>query len=159
MKISSRTHYPLMQCHILEEWNSLHALLPSYHWSNVNDIKKIETNFKEYKAISFWPHKELIPENFLHLFTTINMVQYKSYCESYVYWNMHHLDSWITTDQFDVTCLLFHCLLLNMFWMLVHPYSGACKLLWIYFMCCIVLVRCVLVLRCGSVSLCRLKPA
>ena len=31
--------------------------------------------------------------------------------------------------------------------MLVHPSSGACDLLWIYFMCCIALVRCVLVLR------------
>jgi len=37
-----------------------------------------------------------------------------------------------------------------MFRMLVHPSSGACDLLWIYFMCCIALVRCVLVLRCGS---------
>ena len=46
--------------------------------------------------------------------------------------------------------LLFHHLLLNMFRMLVHPSSGACDLLWIYFMCCIALVRCVLVLRCGS---------
>ena len=46
--------------------------------------------------------------------------------------------------------LLFHYLLLNMFQMLVHPSSGACDLLWIYFMCCIALVRCVLVLRCGS---------
>ena len=46
--------------------------------------------------------------------------------------------------------LLFHYLLLNMFRMLVHPSSGACDLLWIYFMCCISLVRCVLVLRCGS---------
>ena len=46
--------------------------------------------------------------------------------------------------------LLFHYLLLNMFRMLVHPSSGACNLLWIYFMCCISLVRCVLVLRCGS---------
>ena len=46
--------------------------------------------------------------------------------------------------------LLFHCLLLNMFRMLVHPSSGTCDLLWIYFMCCISLVRCVLVLRCGS---------
>ena len=46
--------------------------------------------------------------------------------------------------------LLFHYLLLNMFRMLVHPSSGACDLLWIYFMCCIALVRCVLVLRCGS---------
>ena len=31
--------------------------------------------------------------------------------------------------------LLFHYLLLIMFRMLVHPYSGACDLLWIYFMC------------------------
>jgi len=46
--------------------------------------------------------------------------------------------------------LLFHYLLLNMFRMLVHPSSGACGLLWIYFMRCIALVRCVLVLRCGS---------
>ena len=47
--------------------------------------------------------------------------------------------------------LLFHYLLLNIFRMLVHhPSSGAWDLLWIYFMCCIVLVRCVLVLRCGS---------
>ena len=48
--------------------------------------------------------------------------------------------------------LLFHCLLLNMFRMLVHPSPGAYDLLWIYFMCCIALVRCVLVLRCGSVG-------
>ena len=45
--------------------------------------------------------------------------------------------------------LLFLHLLLNMFRMLVHPSSGAYDLLWIYFMCCIALVRCVLVLRCG----------
>ena len=44
---------------------------------------------------------------------------------------------------------LFHYLLFNMFRMLVHPSSGACDLLWIYFMGCIALVRCVLVLRCG----------
>ena len=46
--------------------------------------------------------------------------------------------------------LLFHYLLLNMFRMLLHPSSGACDLLWIYVVCCIALVRCVLVLRCGS---------
>jgi len=46
--------------------------------------------------------------------------------------------------------LLFHYLLLIMFRMLVHPSSGACDLMWIYFMCYIALVRCVLVLRCGS---------
>jgi len=50
--------------------------------------------------------------------------------------------------------LLFHYLLLNMFQMLVHPSSGACNLLWIYFICCISLVRCVLVLRCGSAGWC-----
>ena len=46
--------------------------------------------------------------------------------------------------------LLFHYLLINMFRMLVHPSSGAYELLWIYFICCIALDRCVLVLRCGS---------
>jgi len=46
--------------------------------------------------------------------------------------------------------LLFHYLLLSMFRTLVHPSSAACELLWIYFMCCIAVVRCVLVLRCGS---------
>jgi len=50
--------------------------------------------------------------------------------------------------------LLFHYLLLNMFRMLVHPSSEACDLLWIYFMCCVALVRCVLVLRCGSAGWC-----
>jgi len=67
---------------------------------------------------------------------------------------VHHLDSLIKIDQLDVTLLLifllFHYLLLNMFRMLVHPSSGAYELLWIYFMCRIALVRCVLVLRCGS---------
>ena len=46
--------------------------------------------------------------------------------------------------------LLFHYLLLNVFRMLIHSSSGACDLLWIYLMGCIALVRCVLVLRCGS---------
>jgi hypothetical protein len=46
--------------------------------------------------------------------------------------------------------LLFHHLLLKTFRTLVHPSSGTCDLLWIYFMCCISLVRYVLVLRCGS---------
>jgi hypothetical protein len=50
--------------------------------------------------------------------------------------------------------LLFHYLLLNMFRMLLHPSSGACDLLWIYLICCISLVRCVLVLRCGSAGWC-----
>ena len=45
--------------------------------------------------------------------------------------------------------LLFHYLMLNMFRMFIHPSSGACDYLLSYFMGCIALVRCVLVLRCG----------
>jgi len=44
--------------------------------------------------------------------------------------------------------LLFHYLMLNIFRMLIHPSSGACDYLLSYFMGCIALVRCVLVLRC-----------
>ena len=44
-------------------------------------------------------------------------------------------------DQLMSFALLFDYLLLKMFRMLVHPSSGACDLLWIYFMCCIVLVQ------------------
>jgi len=46
--------------------------------------------------------------------------------------------------------LLFHYLILNMFRMLVYPSSGACDLFVELFHGCIALVRCVLVLRCGS---------
>ena len=46
--------------------------------------------------------------------------------------------------------ILFLYLLLNVFRMFVNPSSGACDLLWVYFMCRIALVRYVLVLRCGS---------
>ena len=42
--------------------------------------------------------------------------------------------------QPDVTCFIISLFTLNMFRMLVHPSSGACDLLWIYFMCCIALV-------------------
>ena len=39
-----------------------------------------------------------------------------------------------------------------MFRMLVHSFSAAWELLWIYFMCCIALVRRVLVLRRGILT-------
>ena len=45
--------------------------------------------------------------------------------------------------------LMFQYLMLNMFRMLILPSSGACDLLLNYFMGCIALLRCVLVLRCG----------
>ena len=62
---------------------------------------------------------------------------------------------WIKIDQLMSLVLLFHYLLLTMFRMLVHPSSGACDLLWIYFMCCIALVRCVLVLRWNKSTISR----
>jgi len=46
--------------------------------------------------------------------------------------------------------LLFNYLMLNVFRMLIHPSSGAATYLLSYFMSCIALVRCVLVLRCGN---------
>jgi len=45
--------------------------------------------------------------------------------------------------------LSFNYLMLNMFRMLIYPSSGACDVLLSYFMGCIALVRCVLVLICG----------
>ena len=53
--------------------------------------------------------------------------------------------------------LLFHYLMLNMFRMLIiHPQELATYLL-SYFMGCIALVRCVLVLRCGSAGWCGIR--
>jgi len=52
--------------------------------------------------------------------------------------------------------LLFHYLLLNMFRMLIHPSSGSCDLLWIYFMG-VVLLWFYVCWCYGVVSLCRLK--
>ena len=46
----------------------------------------------------------------------------------------------VSLCRLSTSALLFHYLLLNMFRMLVHPTSGACDLLWIYFVCCIALV-------------------
>jgi len=45
--------------------------------------------------------------------------------------------------------LLFHYLLLNMFGMLIHHPQELATYLLSYFMGCIALVRCVLMLRCG----------
>jgi hypothetical protein len=72
-----------------------------------------------------------------------------------VWLTVHRNSVWIRKTNLMSLPLLFHYLLLNMFRMLVHPSSGACDFLWIYFMCCIALVRCVLVLRCGSAGVVR----
>ena len=48
--------------------------------------------------------------------------------KSYVYWTVHHLDSWIKIDQLDVTCFIISLFNAQLFRMLVHPSSGACDL-------------------------------
>jgi len=58
----------------------------------------------------------------------------------------HHLDSSIKRDQLDVTCFIIS--LFNAQHVSDHPQELATYLL-SYFMGCITLVRCVLVLRCG----------
>ena len=53
-------------------------------------------------------------------------------------------------DQLDVTCFIIPLFTAqHVSNVLIHPSSGACDLLWLYFMCCISLVQFVLVLRCG----------
>ena len=67
---------------------------------------------------------------------------------------MHHLDSWIKIDQLEVTCFIISLFTAQHVSNVSTLSSGACDLLWIYFVCCIALVRCVLVLRCGSAWWC-----
>ena len=46
---------------------------------------------------------------------------------SYVYWTVHHCDSWRIKDQLDVTCYFISLLnVLNIFRTLIYPSSGAC---------------------------------
>jgi len=65
-----------------------------------------------------------------------------------VYVWKHLKVSWIKINLMSLA-FLFHYLMLSKFRMLIHTSSGACDLLWIYFMRCIALVQCVLVLRFG----------
>jgi len=73
----------------------------------------------------------------------------KTSFRTYVYWTVHHLESWIKITNLMSLALLLHYLMLNMFRMLVHPSSGACELLLSYFMGCIALVRCVHSAQCS----------
>ena len=74
------------------------------------------------------------------LWVSLKSLQRKLYCNQtskirystvvsfpYVYWTMHHLDSWIETNLISLA-LLFHYLMLNMFRMLIHLSSGTCDL-------------------------------
>ena len=89
--------------------------------------------------------------------TAINKSTFYSLHQSYVYWTVHHLDSWIKKDLLDVTCFIIslfnaqHVSDVNtsivwslrlICWVMWYPFAG-----WGWG--CIALVRCVLVLRCG----------
>ena len=45
------------------------------------------------------------PTVFIHR-TTSSWSSYWNKCNSYVYWTVHHLDSWIIRDQRDVSCFI-----------------------------------------------------
>ena len=75
----------------------------------------------------------------------------RSLGESYFYWTVHHLDSWIKIDQLDVTCFiisLFHAQHVSN---VNTSILRSLRLIFLsHFMGYIALVRCLLVLRCGS---------
>jgi len=82
---------------------------------------------------------------------------------SYVYWTVHHLDSWIKRDQLDVTCFIISLFTAQHVWMLIHPFSGACDLFVELFhgLYCSGSMWVGVTLWfgwCGVVSGCRLKP-
>ena len=64
---------------------------------------------------------------------------YTAICESYVYWTVHHLDSWIKRDLLDATCFIIS--LFNA----QHVSEELATYLLSYFMGCIALVRCYVV--------------
>jgi len=68
--------------------------------------------------------------------------------ESYVYWTVHHLDSSIKRDQLDITCFIISLFNAQHVSDVNTSIPRSLRLI-CYFMGCIGLVRCVLVLRCG----------
>ena len=57
----------------------------------------------------------------------VNSVESVNPSLSYVYWTVHHCNSWRIKDQLDVTCYFyFTSYVLNMFRTLIYPSSGAC---------------------------------
>jgi len=67
----------------------------------------------------------------------------------YVYRTVHHLDCWIKRDQLDVTCFIISIFNAQRVSDFNTSILRSLRLI-CYFVGCIALVRCVLVLRCGS---------
>ena len=95
-----------------------------------------------------------------------NLEEHNTMQLSYVYWTMHHLDSWIKRDQLDVTCFIISLFTtqhvsdvntsilkrLRLIWWVI----SWVVLYWLDVCWCYVVVW---LGWCGVVSLCRLKPA
>ena len=64
--------------------------------------------------------------------------------------NIHHLDSSIKIDQLDITCFIISLFTAQHVSNVITSIFRSLRLIVDYFMCCIALVRCVLVLRRGS---------
>ena len=94
------------------------------------------------------------------LYSPVNKTRWEVRKSSYVYWTVRHLDSWIKRDQLDVTCFFYFIISCSTCFgcSYIHPQELATYLL-SYFMGCIALVRCVLVLRCGSAGVVRYPDA
>ena len=89
---------------------------------------------KMYKAWSYSVYMRCslkVNIDWYEIYQLVTKVKYA--WKSYIYWTVHHLDSWIKRETNLMSlALLFHYLLLNMFRMLIHPSSGACDLFGLY---------------------------
>ena len=119
----------------------------------VSKIKIFEIHFLNNKVSNygyngeFWERQQLLSywRNFLHFTAPEHILQ-----ESYVYWTVHHLDSWIRRDKLDVSCFIISLFTAQHVSDVNTSILRSLRLIcWGYFMGCIALVRNVLVLRCG----------
>jgi len=130
-------------------WNLIEYFLKICQ-ENSSFIKTSQEQRILYKTTNthFWPH---VPQFCPETNRTKVLVNIKTHILSYVYWTVHHLDSWVKRDQLDVTCFiisLFYAQHVSDVNTSIHPQELATYLL-SYSMGCIALVPCVLVLRCG----------
>ena len=66
------------------------------------------------RTVPFWSCTQAVSKPVWHI--PLLRVQWKTpddgqrnclkHVDFYVYWNVHHLDSWVKIDQFDVTCFI-----------------------------------------------------
>jgi len=74
------------------------SIRTSSHWNHTR-ITSIKTKENEHFLFKTFKLGTPFENNFLS-----NATRYPT--EPYVYWTVHHLDSWIKRDQLDVTCFI-----------------------------------------------------